>query len=236
MPNNYFAFKQFVVKQDRCAFKVGTDGVLLGASAGVDGREAILDIGTGTGLIALMLAQRSEASITAIEPDSISCQQARENIAGSKWKERIRVIETDLQKLSKQDMKFDLIVTNPPFFSNSLVNHDPRKSAARHNISLSTEDLLEGVQRLLSRDGYFQLIMPYAEGNIFIAEASSYSFYCNSIVKVRPLPTSEVRRLILSFSRHQLSPRESFLTIEHGKRHDFTEDYKALTRDYYLKF
>ncbi len=236
MPNNYFAFKQFVIRQDRCAFKVGTDGVLLGASAGVAGRQTILDIGTGTGLIALMLAQRCNASITAIEPDRESFLQAVENINGCPFGNRISALETDLQHFVPPGGKYDLIVTNPPFFTNSLKCPDPRKSAARHNTALSTEDLLEGVTRLLSRDGSFQLIMPYAEGNIFIAEASSYGLYCNSIVKVRPLPTSEVRRLILSFSRQQLPPKESFLTIEYGKRHDFTEEYKTLTKDFYLKF
>lgn len=236
MPNNYFEFKQFIICQDRCAFKVGTDGVLLGASASVEGRKRILDIGTGSGLIAIMMAQKCEAGIIAIEPDRESFQQACENVKNCKWNDRIRVIETDLQHFSEENNTFDLIVTNPPFFSNSLTNPDPRKSKARHNTLLSTEDLLEGVNRLMSDDGCFQLIMPYVEGNIFIAEASGYGLYCNSVLKIRPLPTSEIRRIILTFSRHHFPPKEKFLTIEHGRRYDFTEEYKELTRDFYLKF
>jgi len=236
MPNSYFEFKQFKIYQDRCAFKVGTDGVLLGAAADAAGRERILDIGTGSGLIAIMLAQKSKAEITAIEPDTESFHQACENVIICKWNDRIRVIETDLQHFNEKDRLFDLIVTNPPFFSNLLVNPDPRKSTARHNIRLSTEDLLEGVQRLMAENGSFQLIMPYVEGNIFIEVASGYGLYCNSVLKIRPLPTSEIRRVILTFSRHHFLPKEKSLTIERGRRHDYTEEYKALTRDFYLKF
>ena len=236
MPNNYFEFKQFIICQDRCSFKVGTDGVLLGAAAGCEDRGKILDIGTGSGLIAIMMAQKSKAEITAIEPDRESFQQALENVENCRWKDRIRVLETDLQHFSEKNGTFDLIVTNPPFFSNSLTNPDQRKSYARHNFSLSTTDLLDGVQRLMTEEGSFQLIMPRVEGNILIAEASSYGLYCNSILKIRPLPTSEIKRLILTFSRFRLPVEEKFLTIEHGRRHDFTKEYKALTMDFYLKF
>jgi tRNA1Val (adenine37-N6)-methyltransferase len=236
MPNSYFEFKQFVIFHDRCSFKVGTDGVLLGAAANSENRDRILDIGTGSGLIAIMMAQKSKAEITAIEPDRESFQQACENVDSCKWKDRIRVLETDLQHFCEKNATFDLIVTNPPFFSNSLANPDKRKSGARHNATLSTKDLLDGVQRLLNEEGSFQLIMPRVEGNILIAEASSYGLYCNSILKIRPLPTSEIKRLILTFSRFKLPVKEKFLTIEHGRRHDFTKEYKALTADFYLKF
>ena len=236
MPNSYFEFKQFKIYQDKCAFKVGTDGVLLGAATNAEGTKRILDIGTGTGLIAIMLAQRSSAGITAIEPDRDSFLQACENVNNCRWKDRIEVIETDLQHFREKDATFDLIVANPPFFSNSLINPDPRKSNARHNISLTSADLLKGVRRLLTGDGSFHLIMPWVEGNIFIAEASDYGLYCNYILKIKPLPTSEIRRVILTFNLFHQSPKEKFLTIEHGKRHDFMEEYKELTRDFYLQF
>ncbi|MDO9341199.1 MAG: hypothetical protein Q7T72_11830 [Bacteroidales bacterium] len=132
--------------------------------------------------------------------------------------------------------KFDLIVTNPPYFTDSLKNPDPRKSAARHNDSLTSEELLVGVSRLLDDNGHLQLIMPYVEGTVFIAEAQKYGLYCNNILKIKPLPTAEIRRLILSFSRERLKVTEKFLTIEHGKRHEFTEEYINLTKDFYLKF
>lgn len=235
MPNNYFKFKQFRINQGRSAFRVGTDGVLLGAYADMKGVKRILDIGTGTGLIALMLAQRSNTEIVAIEPDHDSCLQACENVDQSKWKSRIKVIETTLQKYS-DNQKFDLIVTNPPWFADSLKNPDPGKSYARHNDSLPSGDLLTGVSSLLAETGRFQLIMPYAEGNILIAEAAGYGFYCSDILKIKPLPTSEIRRLILSFGRERVRTTEKFLTIEHGKRHEFTEEYINLTKDFYLKF
>jgi tRNA1Val (adenine37-N6)-methyltransferase len=235
MPNDYFRFKQFTINQGRCAFKVGTDGVLLGAIADVSEVKSILDVGTGSGLIALMLAQRSGADICAIEPDHESFIQATENVKNSGWSDRIEVIETDLQKYSPVK-RFDLIVTNPPYFRDSIRNTDIRKSVTRHNDTLPSSELLNCVSRLLDDNGTFQLIMPYAEGNVFIAEAAGHGFYCNSILKIRPLPSSEIRRLILNFSRHKQKLAEKFLTIGYGKRHDYTDEYKELTKEFYLKF
>jgi tRNA1Val (adenine37-N6)-methyltransferase len=236
MANNYFSFKQFTIHQDKSAFKVGTDGVLLGAFADIAGVKRILEIGAGTGLIAIMLAQRCEAEIVAIEPDYESYIQACDNVRLCKWSSRIKVEHTDLQNYYPDEEKFDLIVTNPPYFTDSLKNPDPRKSAARHNDSLTSEELLVGVSRLFDNDGHLQLIMPYVEGTVFIAEAQKYGFYCNNILKIKPLPTAEIRRLILSFSRERLKVTEKFLTIEHGRRHEFTEEYINLTKDFYLKF
>lgn len=236
MANSHFTFKEFTIFQEKAAFKVGTDGVLLGAVADAINRKYILDIGTGTGLITIMLAQRCEAEIVSIEPDYESFLQAEENVAKSKWRSRIKLINCDLQSFNPEERKFDLIVSNPPFFSDSLKNPDPRKSSARHNDSLSSADLLNGVAKLLNDAGIFQLIMPYVEGTIFIAEAQQYGLYCNDILKIKPLPTSEVRRLIITFSRERLKLTEKFLTIERGERHEFTDDYKALTKDFYLRF
>jgi tRNA1Val (adenine37-N6)-methyltransferase len=236
MSNSYFSFKKFTIWQDKSAFKVGTDGVLLAAVADVNGATNILDIGTGTGLISIMLAQRTDASITAIEPDHESFVQACENVARCEWHDRIHVEYTDLQSYNPDNQKFDLIVTNPPYFCDSLKSPDPRKSSARHNDSLTTDDILKSVLKLLADEGRLQLIMPYAEGNVFIAEANKYGLYCNEILKIKPLPGSGIRRLVLTFSRIQKKPAESFLTIEHGKRHEFTEEYISLTKDFYLKF
>lgn len=236
MANSHFTFKEFTIFQDKASFKVGTDGVLLGASANITEKKKILDIGAGTGLISIMLAQRCDAEIVSIEPDYESFLQAEENVSGCKWKSRIKVINSDLQKFISDDKKFDLIVTNPPYFSNALKNPDPRKSSARHNDFLLSDDLLRSVVRLLDEDGLFQLIMPYAEGTIFIAEAQQYGLYCNNILKIKPLPTAEIRRLIMTFSRKRHKLAEKFLTIERGERHEFTEEYKNLTKDFYLKF
>ncbi len=236
MTNSYFSFKQFTIYQDRCAFKVGTDGVLLGAWADVTGKKSILDIGTGTGLIALMLAQRCESEITAIEPDNDSFSQASENFSLSKWSGRIRIENCMLQDFKPEKSGFDLIVSNPPYFIDSLKNPDPVKSNARHNDSLTHSDTLKGAASLLSEDGLLQIILPYDEGNIFVAEAQEHGLYCNSILKIRPVPASETRRMILGFSRKRTKPAERFLTIEKGKRHEFTEEYIRLTKDFYLKF
>ena len=235
MAGNYFSFKQFTIYQDKAAFKVGTDGVLLGATADLTGVSRILDAGTGTGLIALMLAQRCGAEIVAIEPDYDSYIQCCYNVSGSRWNDRINVEQTTLQNFNP-GYKFDLIISNPPFFTDSLKNPDPRKSASRHNDSFTNPELLKGASRLMAEGGRLQVILPYAEGNIFIAEASEYGFYCNNILKIRPLPTSEIRRMILTFSKQLLTPTEKFLTIEHGNRHDFTEEYINLTKEFYLKF
>lgn len=235
MTNNYFNFKQFKISQEKAAFRVGTDGVLLGAYADVRGANRILDVGTGTGLIALMLAQRSDAEIAAIEPDHESFLQSCENINNSRWADRINVIETTLQEF-EDAKKFDLIVTNPPYFSDSIRNPDSRKAIARHNDTLTSEDILRHSSRLLTQQGKLQLIMPFSEGTVFIAEAADYGFFCHDILRIKPLPTSEIRRLIIAFGRERKKPAEKFLTIEHGKRHEFTEEYKRLTVDFYLHF
>lgn len=236
MANDYFSFKQFTIYQDKSAFKVGTDGVLLGAVADITGVRDILDIGSGTGLVSIMLAQRCDAKITTIEPDYESFMQTCENVSRCKWSDRIKVDHSTLQNLSPEYGKFDLIVINPPYFSDSLKNPDPRRSAARHNDTLTTSDLLSGVNRLLETNGIFQVIMPYAEGNLLIAEAAKYGLFCSNILKIKPLPTSEIRRLILTFSRVRARVSEKFLTIERGPRHEFTEEYINLTKDFYLKF
>lgn len=236
MSNSYFIFKQFTINQGCSVFKVGTDGVLLGASADVDNVSSILDIGTGTGLIALMLAQRCNAEIKAIEPDHESFEQACSNVKESRWASQIEVQNIRLQDYDPGSLRFDLLVSNPPFFSDSLRNPEPAKASARHNDYLSNKDLFEGSGRLLSEGGRLQVIMPYVEGNVLIAEAQEYGLYCSEILKIKPLPTSEIRRLILTFSRQKQKTTEKFLTIEHDRRHEFTEEYKKLTKDYYLKF
>ncbi len=236
MANNYFAFKKFTIFQDKSAFKVGTDGVLLGACADINGVNNVLDIGSGTGLISIMIAQRCNAEIKAIEPDEDSYIQTCENVSRCAWKDRIKVEFTNLQNFNPEHAMFDLIVTNPPYFYDSLKNPDPRKSAARHNDSLTSKEIITCALKLLRENGRLQIIMPYVEGNIFIADAYEFGLYCNNILKIKPLPNSEIRRLVLTFSRFQKKPVEKFLTIEHGRRHEFNEDYINLTKDFYLKF
>jgi tRNA1Val (adenine37-N6)-methyltransferase len=237
MANSYFEFKRFTIRQEGAAFKVGTDGVLLGACADISGVESILDIGTGTGLIAIMCAQRSEAKIIAIEPDHNSYLQAFENVNACSWTDRISVIESDLKDFSSgNEKKFDIIISNPPYFRNSLLNPDESKASARHTFSLSSDDLIKCTNDLLKPDGSLQLILPYEEGNLFIAEAGADGLYCNAIIKVKPFPEGKIIRLIMKFERLKKTTREKYLTIETGSRHNYTEEYKGLTNDFYLKF
>lgn len=237
MPNNYFTFRQFTVNQEKSAFKVGTDGVLLGACADLAGAKRLLDIGTGTGLIALMAAQRCEAEIVAIEPDENSYLEACNNVAACKWKTRIRVKNIGFQDYFRSHYElFDILISNPPYFRDSLKNPDTEKSATRHTDSLSSNDILEGANKLLNAEGSLQMILPYAEGTLFIAEASQYGFYCNRIIKIKSVPGGDIKRLILKFERDKKQVSEKFLTIETGTRHHYTEEYKEITKDFYLKF
>jgi tRNA1Val (adenine37-N6)-methyltransferase len=235
MSNNYFRFKQFTVNQDKSVFKVGTDGVLLGACADFAGGGRILDIGTGTGLIALMAAQRSNAEIVAIEPEENSFLEARDNVYASKWSQRIRVEKISFRNFVPGcNEQFDIIISNPPYFRDSLRNPDPDKSAARHSASLTSIEILEGAKTLLNDSGSLQLILPYTEGTLFIAEASSFGLFCNRIIKIKPVPAGEIIRLILKFEKIKKPLYEKFLTIETGTRHSYTEEYKEITRDFYL--
>jgi tRNA1Val (adenine37-N6)-methyltransferase len=235
MANDFFRFREFTIQQNRSAFKVGTDGVLLGASSDLSGASKILDIGTGTGLIAIMTAQRCNAVIIAIEPEVNSFNQACGNVLECKWRDRIDVINKDLgEYVSSDNLKFDIILSNPPYFKDSLKNPDKNKAAARHSDSLSSEEILEGAEKLLNQEGSLQLILPYTEGTMFIAEASQYGFFCNRIIKIKPTPTGEIKRLILKFERTKKQLQERFLTIETGIRHHYTEDYKEITKDFYL--
>lgn len=237
MGNNYFKFKQFTIYQDKSVFKTGTDGVLLGACADLLEAKRILDIGTGTGLIAIMAAQRTNGEVIAIEPDEKSFIQASENVRLCRWPDRIDVLNTDFQSFySAGNRKFDIIITNPPYFRDSLKNPDAVKSATRHSGSLSSDEILAGANRLLEEEGSLQLILPYAEGNLFIVEAQEFGFYCNHKIKVKPVPSGDIKRLILKFERIKKPLSEKFLTIETGIRHRYTEEYKEITRDFYLNF
>jgi tRNA1Val (adenine37-N6)-methyltransferase len=235
MANDYFTFKEFTIKQERAAFKVGTDSVLLGACSNLSGAAKILDIGTGTGLIAIMAAQRSDAVITAIEPDKDSFSQALENVGECKWAERITVINSDLRSFtSENEQKFDSILSNPPYFRDSLRNPDERTSSARHTFSLSSDDILTVGSGLLTEEGSLQIILPYEEGNLFIAEAVGYGLFCTGIIKVKPNPSGKIIRQIMKFEKTKKKVHEKFLTIETGVRHQYTDEYMELTKEFYL--
>jgi tRNA1Val (adenine37-N6)-methyltransferase len=218
--------------------KVGTDSILLGAWTNVENAERILDIGTGTGVIALMLAQKSNATIDAIEIDRNSYLEAEGNIKNSKWKERINVNNIALQDFIKitDTKKYDVIVCNPPYFINSLKSKMSERNLARHNISLNYTDLISAVSELISVKGRFYVIIPYIENGIFISEALKYSIYSNKKLYIQPKENSKLKRLLIEFSKVEKPCEENTLIIENEQRHHYTNDYKELTNEYYLSF
>jgi len=234
MPNSYFKFKQFTLHQEHASFRITTDSVLLGAWADITNAKRILDIGTGTGLLALMAAQRSNALITAIEPDEESFNQAVENIRESKWNTRITLVNCQIQDFNPADgLPFDAIITNPPFFTGSLLNPDPRKASARHSLSLSSNELLMAAGRLLAEEGTLNLVLPVNEGNLFMNEAISHGFFCYRLLRVRPASSQPPKRLLISMRRTQGPIEDQELVIERGGRHEYSAEYISLTGDFY---
>ncbi len=238
MANSYFKFKQFIVHQDSAAMKVGTDSVLLGAWANVEKAKRALDIGTGTGLIALMMAQRNPVlTIDALEIDSDAFEQAKNNCSQSAWHNRLCVIHDSIQNYGvASQKKYDLIVSNPPYFSNSLKNNCIKKSTARHTDSLNYSELMEGVVKLLNSDGIFAVVLPSDVQNEFIDITQNYNFHLNRILNVKPTPAKSVKRILLEFSNSNVKICEEELVIEDKGRHQYSEKYKQLTRDFYLAF
>lgn len=236
MGNKSFQFKQFSVSHQLCAMKVGTDGVLLGAWADVGQGGNIADIGTGSGLIALMLAQRTEGNIDAIDINEEACAQAKINVENSIFRERIRVIRSDLQSFTP-GKAYDLIVCNPPFFSNSLKSPDANRTTARHNDSLSFEVLVEKSASLLAPEGTLSVIIPFDAHEIFEDKAIQNGLHPVRKTIVRPTPQHPPKRVLLEYSpsawkRKGYSDSELVIELE---RHVYSEEYIRLTKEFYLK-
>ena len=245
MPNDYFSFKQFTIHQDRCAMKVGTDGVLLGVLAPIslennDSFPKILDIGTGTGLVAIMLAQRTggSAQISAVEIDSAAASQAQDNVDATKW--NIEVYNASIQDFTKSaNEKFDLIVSNPPYFINSLKAPDKSRNTARHTDELSFEDLVGSAEKLLAEKGRFTVIIPFSSENEFIRIADAKNLFAESLVRVVPKVGKEAKRSVITFckvsEKNNCNTNVTELVIETETRHCYSEEFKRLTADFYLK-
>ena len=216
--------------------KLGTDGVLLGAWVRVgESDRRILDIGTGTGVIALMMAQRTaEARITAVEIDAPSAADARDNAAASPWSDRVEVVCCDVAGYSP-DERFDLIVSNPPYFSESLLPPDRGRATARHTDSLPFDSLADSVRRLLRPQGRFALILPTDGALRFRSIAVSRGLYPQRIAEVWSTPRSGAIRLLAEYAAEPLPapPVPEKIVIDDG---GFTEEYRLLTKDFYLKF
>jgi len=231
-----FEFKQFRIVQHKAAMKVGTDGVLLGAWASVADARRILDVGTGTGLIALMLAQRSDALIDAVEIDELACEEAKFNFEQSPWSDRLAIFHSDFHLFSGLSTEsYDLIVSNPPFFINSLKSSNEALAVARHNDLLSFSQIILGARQLLSRTGRLCIIIPFTSSVEFRECARLSGFYLRHQTNIIPKPDRTPKRVLLEFSLEADYPVNSELTIMDEKG-SFTEDYKKLTAPFYLAF
>jgi tRNA1Val (adenine37-N6)-methyltransferase len=234
--NSYFQFKQFTIHQQNAAMKVGTDGVLLGAWASVEETHTILDIGTGTGLIALMLAQRSNAEIIAIDISASAIHDAALNIQNSPWKNRINVIETSFQNyFDIPSLTFDCVVCNPPYFTNSILSTDINRTLARHNHRLPFDQLLAGVSRMLKPDGHFSVILPVAAEREFRMLAANYRLFPSRITRVRPKPSVDTSRILIEFKIDANLKIDDELIIETEKHHEYQPAFIELVKAFYLK-
>jgi tRNA1Val (adenine37-N6)-methyltransferase len=233
MSNPYFQFKQFTVYHDLCAMKVGTDGVLLGAWADCKQAKNILDIGTGSGLIALMLAQRSEARIHAVDIDENAYRQAKINFEKSPFSDRLIPEKAAFQHWNTP-LKFDLLVSNPPYFSDSLKSPDNRRNFARHNDSLFFTDLIEKSSSLMNPGGKLAVILPFAGSQVFQSLASDNQLYPCRKTQVLSLPHKPPKRVLLEYSNQETDFSESILLIEKSPR-IYTKEYIALTEPFYFR-
>jgi tRNA1Val (adenine37-N6)-methyltransferase len=232
-----FQFKQFSINDSNCAMKIGTDGCLLGAWADVDGSASILDIGTGSGVIALMLAQRSKALITAVEIDKDAYLQAAENFAKSPWQRRLTVVHSSIQEYIKVcEPKYDLIVCCPPYFINSLKTNDKKRRLARHTDSLSFGELLSGSLRLLAQQGIFSTILPSDIVPHFCELALIEGYYITKVTDVEPKAAARPNRKLLQLERTKKNCSNSTIAILDKDGKSYTPEYKELTKEFYINF
>ena len=235
MSVSHFRFKQFTIHHDRATMKVGTDGVLLGAWAIVHTDQYLLDIGTGSGLIALMLAQRTinTGFIDAVEIEKYGAEQAIENVHRSPWAQRIKVHQMAIQDFNPE-RKYDLIISNPPYFQNSFKPPDEKRVQTRHTVFLPFADLIASVNRLLATDGKFNVILPNQEGLAFIDLAKSNHLHCTRQWSFRTRNEKPIERWLLEFSFQEQS-REEGEIILYKTGEEWSDGYKALTKEFYLK-
>ena len=232
-----FKFKQFSVEQDRCAMKIGTDGVLLGAWSPIpDNCYSVLDIGTGTGIIAMMIAQRSSAEqIDALEIAEEAYEQAAENFENSPWSDRLFCFHAGLDELIEEpEDEYDLIISNPPFYTDDYKSDNTSRDLARFEDALPFEELIEAAALLLSDNGIFSVIIPFKEEERFVAMCKELDLFPLKITRVKGTPTSEIKRSLLAFCRIEQTPLIDELVIEIS-RHNYTPEYIELTKEFYLK-
>ncbi len=233
-----FKFKQFSINQDKTAMKVGTDGVLLGAWTPTNHNPfSILDIGTGTGLIALMLAQRTAAEqIDALEIDEDAYEQAVDNFENAPWSDRLFCFHAGLDEfIEEPEDEYDLIVSNPPFYAEDYKTENEQRDLARFQEAMPFEELVEAADLLLSENGILAVIIPYKEESRFIALSEDFELFPIKITRVKGTPTSEIKRSLLAFSRHEIADILTDELVIETDRHLYTTEYISLTKDFYLK-
>ena len=232
-----FRFKQFIVEDDRSSMRVGTDAVLLGSWINPEHASEILDIGTGCGVLALMMAQKSAAYITAIDIDEISANQASLNFQQSLWNQRLRMLHLSFQYFVKyrQD-QFDLILTNPPWFSNSLKSPMKSRNIARHDDHLKPGDLFEGVKRILKEYGKFYIIIPENDISSTMAVARKNNLFLNRRMMIIPKSGRKPKRILMEFTFTFPDHTITEEMIIRREDNSFTPDYRKLTKDFYIGF
>ncbi len=233
--NNYFKFKQFTIQQNNAAMKVGTDGVLLGSWTTVEKVSSVLDIGTGTGIIALMMAQRSSAKIDAVEIEESAYADALLNFKNSPWSERLNLLNSSFQDFVRQSTcKFDCVVSNPPYFNQRTKSKNESRSLARHSDNLPFEILIGGVASLLADGGHFSVVLPIEAEREFRSIAVQYRLFAKRILRVKPNPLKPAKRVLLEFRFEAMLEEETELILESEVHHDYTDEFIGLVKDFYL--
>ncbi|MBD2781343.1 tRNA(1)(Val) (adenine(37)-N(6))-methyltransferase TrmN [Xenorhabdus szentirmaii] len=242
-----FTFKQFFVGHDKCAMKVGTDGVLLGAWAPVYNRKRCLDIGCGSGLIALMIAQRTgrQTIIDAVELDAFAAKQANENVQQSPWSSRITVYQQDIHDFvhdygqengtQENSRQYDLVVSNPPYFEPAIACRNEARNQARYTESLTHQELLACVRKLITQTGIFCVVLPYDIGQNFESMASELGWFTAFRVNIRDRQDKPLHRLLLGLSLHQQEPQISELMLR-APNGEYSIDFRRLVTDFYLYY
>jgi len=233
-----FKLKQFSVRHEKSAMKIGVDSIILGSWTNIPEYGRILDVGTGCGILALMMAQRSNLEIDAIECDKESYNESIENFNNSHWKKRLFAYNCFFQDYAEKcNKKYTLIICNPPFFKNGTTPYELGRTIARHEKSLSINDLIYYSKKILDENGIISLIIPYERINDLLKINEDNKMFINRILYIKPTPYKNIHRVCIEISlyKHELY-EEKILTIENGKRHHFTDEYINLTKDFYNIF